>query len=65
MHLGHSAGALGVTGRYLDPHEEHRRRIAEMTIRRRPGKHFVDSPIRDTYLTRGPDGEVEERTVTH
>ncbi len=27
---------MGVTGRYVDPHEEHRRRTAELTIRHRP-----------------------------
>ena len=27
---------MGVTGRYIDPHEEHRRRIAELTMRKRP-----------------------------
>ena len=36
MHLGHAAGSMGVTGRYLAPHEEHRRRIAELTIREWP-----------------------------
>jgi integrase len=36
LHLGHSVGSMGVTGRYIDPHEEHRRRIAELTVRQRP-----------------------------
>ena len=27
---------MGITGRYIDPHEEHRRRIAELAIRHRP-----------------------------
>jgi hypothetical protein len=36
LHLGHSVRSMGVTGRYIDPHEEHRRRIAEMTIRQCP-----------------------------
>ena len=66
MHLGHSAASIGgVTGRYLDPQEAHRRKIAEMTIRWRPKAAFVGSQISDTYLARGRDGEVEERTVTH
>ncbi len=36
LHLGHSVKSMGITGRYIDPHEEHRRRIAELTIRHRP-----------------------------
>ena len=36
LHLGHSVASMGVTGRYIDPHEEHRRRIAELTIRQHP-----------------------------
>lgn len=36
LHLGHSAKSMDVTGRYIDPHEDHRRRIAELTIRHRP-----------------------------
>ena len=36
LHLGHTTKSMGVTSRYVDPHEEHRRRIAELTIRHRP-----------------------------
>ena len=36
LHLGHAASSLGITGRYLDPHEEHRRKVAELTVRGRP-----------------------------
>jgi integrase len=43
MHLGHAIKSMGVTARYVDPHEEHRRRIAELTIRQR-GSNVV--PLR-------------------
>ena len=29
LHLGHTTKSMGVTSRYVDPHEEHRRRIAD------------------------------------
>jgi hypothetical protein len=34
-HLGHARASLGITARYVDPEEEHRRRVAELTIRQR------------------------------
>lgn len=34
-HLGHARASLGITARYVDPEEEHRRRGAELTIRQR------------------------------
>ena len=33
LHLGHAVSSMGVTGRYIDPHEDVRRRIAELTMR--------------------------------
>ena len=36
LHLAHAVSSMGVTGRYIDPHEDHRRRVAELTIRHSP-----------------------------
>ena len=35
LHLGHSTSSMGrfaITGRYTDPNESHRRRVAELTL---------------------------------
>ncbi len=51
LHLGHSVGSMGVTGRYVDPHEEHRRRIAELTVRARQSNVVLLRPISVTRLS--------------
>ncbi len=53
LHLGHSVGSMGVTGRYVDPHEEHRRRIAELTVRQKPDNVV---PLRPEFVTRVSSG---------
>ena len=53
LHLGHSIGSMGITGRYIDPHEEHRRRIAELTVRQKPDNVV---PLRPEFVTRLSSG---------
>ena len=43
---------MGVTGRYVDPNEEHRRGIAELTVRARPTNVV---PIRNSVTRLSPD----------
>ncbi len=62
LHLGHAVGSMGVTGRYIDPHEEARRRVAELTIRYRPdGTNVV--PIRADLVTRLSREPFQSRTM--
>lgn len=41
LHLGHTTKSMGITARYVDPHEEHRRRVAELTVRVLPGAKVI------------------------
>ncbi len=59
LHLGHSVRSMGVTGRYIDPHEEHRRRVAELTIRHRP-HNVVELYPRPAVDPSGPVGHPVE-----
>jgi integrase len=58
--LGHSVGSMGVTGRYIDPHEDHRRRIAELTVRRKSDKVV---PLRERNLAKNGTDLVREANV--
>ncbi len=53
LHLGHSVSSMGVTARYIDPHEEHRRRIAELTVRQQPDNVV---PLRPEFVSRSSAG---------
>ncbi len=50
LHLGHASSSMGITGRYIDPHESVRRKIAELTIRNRPSGAIELRPTRDSVL---------------